>query len=368
MGIALLWSSEVVASLGLLGAAAVPALHALDGKLTAAPVAFVVLVFAAAALVALAKRWTTLLGATAAATFAQVFWLLLAASAGDRGAIADAGAFFVLLVGAALAQQRVSRAGALDGTAGSLGLAGAGLALIGSMTVFHTAPHAGIALMVAASVLAAAAIVALQIRQELVVLLGGLALAVASVGTADLLSNRSLTIAWAAEAVVLALVGMRLGETRYRIAAVVYAALALVHVLAVEAPLDLVFERSAGGYAAAVPSIAAVAVAAAAPGWRPLDDRRLGPAWPYVQLGLLTVASLAALDAVSLGVVEISFSVGHLVVTGIWAAAGLAAVVVGSRLRDQVATTTGRGPRCSLPPPCSWASLRRHSALHASET
>ena len=340
VGIALLWSSEVVAALGLLGAAAVPALHALDGDLTAAPVAFVVLVFGAAALVALRRSWTTLLGATAAATFAQVFWLLLVAAPGDWGAIADTAVFFILLVATALAQQRVSHSGSLDSSSGSLALAGAGLSLIASLTVFDTARDAGIELMVAASVLGVATVVALRVREDLAVLLGALALTVAAVGTADLLSSRSLTIVWAAEAAVLALVGMRLGETRYRIAAVVYSALALVHLLAVEAPLGLLFERT-DGYAAAVPGIAAVAIAAALAGWRPVHNVRLAPIWPYVQLTLLSVASLAALDAVSLCVVELSFTTGHLVVTAIWAAAGLAAVVAGGRLGNQVATTAG---------------------------
>jgi uncharacterized membrane protein len=47
VGVAILWSSELIAGLGLGGAAALPALYALDRDLTAGAVAFVVLVLAA---------------------------------------------------------------------------------------------------------------------------------------------------------------------------------------------------------------------------------------------------------------------------------------------------------------------------------
>jgi uncharacterized membrane protein len=287
------------------------------------------------------KRWIVLLAATAAATFAQVLWLLLVAAPGDRGAIADTAVFFVLLAGSSLAQQRVARAAMLDGLAGSLALAAAAIGLIASLTVFGPARNAGIALLAGAAVLATCAGASRRIRDELALLLGALSLALATVGTADLLSNRSLTIVWAAEAVVLAFAGMRLGETRFRIAGAVYVVLALLHAVAVEAPLDLLFRQGVSGYAAAVPTVAAVAVAAAVAGWRVPKSGPLAQAWAYAQLILFAVALLAALDAVALGIVDVSFDVGHVVVTGIWAVAGLAAVVIGTRLRNAPAATGG---------------------------
>ncbi len=343
VAVAIRWSSEPVAWLGLLGAAAVPALHALDGELGAGAVAFVLLVFSAAAAVSLRERWPLLLGATGIAAFAQVLWLMLVATEGDAGAIGVAGAFFALLLLAALAQQRLGGAEELDELAGSLALAAGGLALIASLALFARQAHAGAELMAAAGVVALATGAALRVRGELAVLLGGIALTLAAVGTADLLSNRSLTLVWAAESILLTGVGIRLREARFRLAGLVYVLAALVHALAVEAPLGLVFDRHAGSYAAAIPSVAALAVAAAAAAWREPEAEWLRARWAGLRAALVALAVLAALDAVSLGLVEVSFRRGHAVVSGVWALVALVAVVVGCRRRSDLLTVAGFG-------------------------
>jgi uncharacterized membrane protein len=341
VAVAVVWSSELVAGLGLLGAAAVPALHALDGTLSASAVGFVVLVLAAAAVVSLHQRWPVLLGATAVATSLQTLWLLLSSEAGDAGTIAVAGALFGVLLLAALGQQRVSEAASLDRLGGSLALGAAGIALIGSLTAFASAPHAGIALLVSAAVVAVSGVAAYRMSRDLTTLLGGITLALAAVGTADLLSNRSLTLAWAAESIALGLLGIRLGQPRFRLAALAYVPLALLHALAVEAPLGRLFDDAATSYTSGVPSIAAVGLAAAVVAWPDLELQWTANAWPVIRGALAALSALLVVDAASLLVVAVSFRVGHTIATGMWAVVALAAIAAGARRKNEIVTTAG---------------------------
>jgi len=341
VAVAIRWRSEIIAWLGVLGAAAVPALHAIDGNLSPAAVGFVVLVFAAAVAVSLRQRWSALLGATAAVTYAQMLWLLLTVDTGDTGATAVAAAFFALLLMSALGQQRVSGEKQLDTLAASLAGGATGLAIISSITLFGYDAQAGVLLLVAGAALVACAVAAFRLCRDLAVLMGGLALVLAALATADLLSRGSLSIAYAAEAVVLAVVSARLREPRFRIAALAYLALALAHTIVVEAPLGLLFDDAATSYVRAVPSLVAVAVAALFVAWGDLPWKQVADVWRAVRAALVGVATLLLLDAVSLVVVEISFSVGHVIVTAIWACAGLAAVALGARFREPAATNAG---------------------------
>src|SRR5207253_1853256 len=62
------------------------------------------------------------------------------------------------------------------------------------------------------------------------------------VGVADLLSGPTLAIAWAAEAAVLAWLARRIDEPRYQLASLAYLAAAVVHALALDAPLRRLYE------------------------------------------------------------------------------------------------------------------------------
>jgi hypothetical protein len=97
--------------------------------------------------------------------------------------------------------------------------------------------------------------------------------------------------------------------------------------------------RPASG--AVCPSLVAVALAAAVVAWRDLEVRWIPGAWPVVRGALATLAALLVLDAVSLLVVDVSFRIGHTVVTGIWAAVALGAVALGARRKNEIVTTAG---------------------------
>ena len=103
----------------------------------------------------------------------------------------------------------------------------------------------GIALLASALVNGALAAVFFRRSRDLASLLWATALALAAVGTAQLLSEATLTVAWAAEAAVLAWLAERLREPRFRIAALAWLALALLHSLAFDAPVSLLFHETA---------------------------------------------------------------------------------------------------------------------------
>ena len=77
LAVSLLWSSEIVAGLGLVGAMAVPAFLVLQGGLTTTGTAFVAVVFAAAAVTAAREEWPALLVVSVAVSVAQAGALVL---------------------------------------------------------------------------------------------------------------------------------------------------------------------------------------------------------------------------------------------------------------------------------------------------
>jgi uncharacterized membrane protein len=209
----------------------------------------------------------------------------------------------------------------------------------------------GVALLASALANAVLAAVLLRRGRDLASLLWATALALAAVGTAQLVSGATLTIAWAAEAAVLAWLAERLPEARFRIAALCWLALALLHALAFDAPVSLLFRETAHP-ASALPSLVALVAAAALVAWLPADfEREPGAGWaafvvnaalglrPQTRLVLCAVAGLLAVDAASLALLELvpSWSWGHVAVTGLWGAIAVGLLLGGLRVAGVVA-------------------------------
>lgn len=180
---------------------------------------------------------------------------------------------------------------------------------------------------------------ALQGRQfELQTLLGAAAFGTLAMGIADALADGSLTYVWAAVAAALAVVARRVNEERLEAGALAYLALALAHALAVEAPLSRVFEASFHP-ATGIPSLAAIAAAAVVIGATAIRRREA-----EVRIGCFALAGLLAVEMVSLallegyarwwnGGIDVAFEHGQVALTGLWTAAGVAAVAAGLRRR-----------------------------------
>jgi uncharacterized membrane protein len=263
--VAVRWKSQVIAAIGLLGAALAPALQALDTDMTWESAAFAVIVLVAVGAVTVTRAWHELLIVASVVVGAQVEWLV-ADSWRDvaAGTLAVSAAFVLSLLGIAVARQLAARSTQLDPVALSYALASFGAALLVSVQLFETRTDRGIALLVAAAVWAVV-FAALQWRRmpDLALVVGTSALALAAVGTADLLSDAALTIAWAAEAIVLAFLARQLGDARLQTLGIAYAALAAVSALATDGRPDLLFDESADQLPGVLPLASAAAAAIA---------------------------------------------------------------------------------------------------------
>jgi uncharacterized membrane protein len=357
---ALAWSSELVAGLGLVGASLAPAAVGLQsGDLTAAGTAFAALVFAGAALVAVARRWQPLLIVATAASLPQAAVLVGQADPTDSAVVAVAAAFGLLYLAAGIALQRRFRVAALTPlpvTLVSISASFAGSAAVASFT----GSGEGWALLAVAAVCGAvaAAFFARERGRELSALLGAVGLAILAFALADLLSGPALAMAWAADAAVLAWLARRLDEVRYQLASLTYLSATLVHALALDAPPRQLYVPNAYPAAGALAFVgAALAAGVVAYYCRPWTSARralgiLAPFQPALAgfrrsqalwrsatgwtgaLAGLYASSLAVLGIaqwLSAGGVNLTFQWGHVAVAGLWGIAALTVLYAGLR-------------------------------------
>ena len=355
---ALAWSSELIAGLGLIGATVAPAAVGLqNGELSSAGTAFAALVFAGTAIVALGKRWQVLLAIGVAVTIPQVAVLVGQASPTEWDVVSVAAALWLLYLAAALGLQLRFASPDLAPLPSSLILLSAVFAG-GVATAQFTGTDEGWMLLGVAAVYAAIAAVAFpkRIHRDLSALLAAVGLGLVAVGLADLVSGPTLTIAWAAEAAILAWLARRINEPRYQLASFAYLAAALLHTILLDAPLHRLYQAgehpARGGLAlvgiALAGSIAtyycrpweSVRASAGILAWlEPMLDafRRSQDLWREV---VGWVSALAALYAASLGLlglaewiaadeVEAAFEWGHVAVIGLWSAVALGTLAAG---------------------------------------
>ncbi len=364
LAVSLFWRNQLVAGIGLLGAMVTPALLIFDTGLTTVGTGFVALVLAAAAAVAVVLRWRHLLVAAAIVGAPQAMVLFADRGRPDAALLVLATVFSLVYLAAGLGWHARTGGDAIDAVVSSFVIGSAGFAFYAAHALFAGGSDVGrgIDLLAFAAGYGAlgAAFFARRSTRDLGVMLVALALALAAVGVADVLSAGSLTYVWAAETVVLAWLARRLREIRFQVAALAYLALGLIHALAVEAPVSRLFEVS-DHPGAGIPSLGALALASAAVAlwttdWPP-DGLRQGPfarlaavldAVRERQTALgIAAASLAGalcVDAISLalleaysrwwpGVAESRFDHGHVALTGLWSAAAVVAVALGLRRR-----------------------------------
>lgn len=363
--VSLAWESELVAAFGLMGAMAVPATLAFQGGLQEIGTAFVAVVFAGTAALAVRERWWRMLQVAAVVSAPQA--LAQIAEAGDphTSIVVLAATFWLLYAGAGLAYQ-LTLGPALAGSSasfliGSAVFAGASAALLYGDR--HGGLHQGIALLVASVVYGALAVALFRRAREAATLLWVLALALGAVGLAEALTGSSLTYAWAAEAAILAWLAGRVGDARFRVASLVYLSLALLHAIAFEASPDHLFEvvrHPAKGAPAALAVALAALIFARTKG--PAEDpqskgilRVLDPLLGFlrsrtrdVKMTLFASAAVLAGYSASLGILELAeavwpgsslvtpFEWGHVAITAVWSLGGVVAVLAALRKRSEL--------------------------------
>ena len=366
VGLSLLWSSEMVAGLGLVGALLVPIPIAWGDGVTTTGTGFVVVMFAAAAAVSVFKRWETLLSASAIVVIPQVLALAWHQHGhASAGALAVAAAGSAVLLGAGIGLH-LRGGDEIEPFQATTMLAAAALAGFSTALLFRDQRHEGYALLSVAVIYAVASIPCfLRLkRRDLGFLLCAIALAVGAIAVADILSGASLGIVWAAEAAVLAWLAGRIRDLRVQLASLVYLVLAIGHVLLIDTPPNHLFVERAHP-AEGVASLLAVSVACAVfavrcgSGW---SERRPGGVFGVVdpvleamratqaelRFAFAWLAGLGALYAASLGLLELpgTFEWHQVAVTALIAFVPLALLVAGLLLPSrpvQLAAALGLG-------------------------
>jgi uncharacterized membrane protein len=369
VAVALAWDAEAIAGLGLIGAMAMPVLLLGDtGGPTRLGTAFTVIALGACATLGVARAWRRQLGVAAVLAACEALGLFLWHDL-SASLLILAGSVWAIYLAAGIAWQLVRGGSRVGATASTFVVGSVGFAWASVAALFQNEPHAhrGFALLACAGAYGALAAGLYRVRRDLAVLLGALGLAVGALAAAEILSNGTLTYAWAAEAAALAVAARVLRERRFQLVALGYLALATVHALATEAQLDRLFVPSAHP-AGGVPSLAALAVAAmiVAHAARFADDgaadegvfRFVRPAVEAlrehpgrVRGSLLVLAGLLLADAGGrttllaaqhtwIGV-EHAFANGHVAVTALWSAAALGLTLVGLLLRLRPALYAG---------------------------
>jgi Predicted membrane protein (DUF2339) len=350
LAVSLVWSEEIVAGFGLVGAMLVPATLVFQGGLQEIGTAFVAIVFAASAVVAVRERWWQMLQVAALVSVPQALAQIAQASTPHAGIVALATAFWLLYLAAGLAFQL--RLGPALASAPASFLTGGALFAGVSAALLYDGMHQGIALLVVASVYVALAAALFRRVREAALLVGLLGLAALAVGVAQVLSGSSVTYAWAAEAALLAWLTGRTRDSRFQLPALAYLALAVGHALVFEASPNHFF-RNVHHPASGAPALLAPAAAAAAFGL----VRRSWPAHPLkgvlrcldpvlrglerhertVDAAVFSLAGVLTTYAASLAILALAgFQSGHVVVTGVWSLAGLIAVAAGLQRRSAV--------------------------------
>ena len=340
--LAIAWSSQILAGLALVGAAAAPALIALDDKPSWPGTAFALLVLVAAIVVASPRRWLWLDAVVAVVSGVQVVWLAAAASDNNTGAVAIGCAAALVFLAAAIAWQAYGSE--LDAPATSFALAGGAFALYDPRIVLTDDRRTGVVLAVLAVVFGAAAFGAGRRWRELGWTIGAVALLLGGVAVAFLVSGRSLTIVWAIEAAVLAALARRLGTLRFEAAALAYLGAAAVHSVALEvAPhwpssvYDVPRGSAAGLFVLAASSLAVGLLQPESPAVSPSSGiaAALDPFWAAlararIEIRLL-LASAGAIVLVAGLAAVLSGRWLTIAVAGLAVVAGVAAFVFGER-------------------------------------
>jgi uncharacterized membrane protein len=323
--LALRWDSRTLAGLGILGALATPVL-VLDDVSTAT-LAYVAVALAASTGVLVRRRWGWLAVGALVVTAPQL--ALWSADAGAGELVVFALAFWALYVGGALGYElRVSgarprrsstvlvlAAGAIAGAVGYAGLAadageGAAQAFVGGLAAAHLV--AGLAALRSPRVARQIALILLAGA----VTLGDLAFGLAADGAV-------VSLGWAASAVLLALLARlsRDDADVLRVGVAAQTGLALLHVLAFDAPPGLV--GGAGDATAGLVAIGSVGMAAFVAARLLGDERHARSILDVVAMLALAYGSAVALEGTAL--------------TTAWALETLALARLAAHERDRVA-------------------------------
>jgi hypothetical protein len=354
VAIAVRWSSMLVGSVGILGALAAPMLVGTTNE--PGSIAFVALALAASVGVLLWQRWDWLaLGAFAVSAPQLISWIhetgFLVLFEGERNpteptllVLAVLAGFWVLYAAAAFGYELRSRgeeslpvSSWLLLLCSSVFVVGAGCIVIGGDS--STALNAWIFGFAAAHFLLGGAAIQFGVHREIGSLLIGGGIALGSFGLANAFDGPTLVAVWSALAAALAFMATRVDRgyapglsdaQRLLLVAFGFLALAIMHVLAVEAPPNAIAEGvdDPGSSLVAIICCAAAALAC----WHfggELAPKGATAAGFVGAAALVYCGSVLIIDMIGANDTGESREIGQAWLSAFWAATGLGAVIWG---------------------------------------
>ncbi len=363
--LAVRWSSLLVGSVGMLGALAAPMLVGTAGE--GGSIAFVALALAASVGVLLWQRWNWLaLGAFAVSAPQLLAWIWETGFISIEGeptpsepvllVLAVLAGFWVLYAAAAFGyelrsreEERLPVSSWLLLLCGSVFVVGAGAIVLDGEPAL--AMNAWIFGFAAVHFLLGAVAIRFGVHREIGSLLTAGGIGLATFGLANAFDGPILVAAWSAAAAALAFLATRVDRTespalsdaeRLSIAAFGFLGLALVHVLAVEAPPYAIAEgvEDLGSALLAIGCCAGAALAC----WywcRELESTSATVAGFLAAAGFVYLGSILIIDAIGADESGQAREIGQAWLSAFWAATGLGAVVWGMVRRSPKARLGG---------------------------
>ncbi|MEP7334595.1 MAG: DUF2339 domain-containing protein, partial [Actinomycetota bacterium] len=342
-GIAVAWSSQILAGLALVGAAAAPGFFALDDEATWPGTAFALVILIATIVLASPRRWLWLVALVALIATVEVAALAATGPDDDVGAIAVGCVGAFTLLAAAISWQAYGGR-EIDGPSASFALAGAGLALFCPFLLLTEDRPLGTLLVALALGFGVTALGVGRRWRDLGWTIGAGALLLGGVGVAFLVSGRSLTVTWAIEAAVLAALAWKLRAVRFEAASLVYLAAAAVHSLAIEifpnSPVEAIDVPRGAAVGLFVLAAAALAIGLLQPE-KPSGEASSGiaagldPLWKSItrkRVEIRAVLAIGSATALTAGFAAVlTGRTLTIVVAAIAAGAGIAAFMLGER-------------------------------------
>ena len=335
MAVAVRWSAPIVAGLGLVGALLAPVL--LDAGASGESLLFMAIALSASTGVLLWQRWDWLAAISFVVSVPQlVSWLGENYEEHLGRALVVLALFWLLYVVAAIGYELRVPIAQLRASSAMLLLANAMLVSAAGylMLRYGGGPDEAETGWVIALALVHIGLGAFGFRGRMSNEIGAgliaVGLGLSAIGLGLAVSGPALVVAWTVEAVVLAWVARRTGEWRAVVGVGAFLALALMHVLAFEAPPDALLV-GVDNLADALVGIATVAAGAfAVSRLQEREERKEGVMLDVVGLALLVyLPSVAIVDTWTTGDASDPGQTAQLLLSAFWSATGLAAIVYG---------------------------------------
>jgi len=339
------WNSQEIAGIGIVGSLLAPVF--VDAGTHTSSLVFMTIALLAAIGVVVRNGWAWLAVAAYAVSLPQVAsWLYAEHDSRLWLTLVVATAFWLLYVAAAIGHELRAPTETLRFSSASLLFVNASVTAAGGWWLIDDAGHhaganAWLFALAAAHAVLGTLVLGSRAGREVGLLLYGVAAMLTGAACAVALHGPALVAAWWVEAVVLAWLGRRTNTPgRGLVGALLFAALATLHVLVFEVPPDSLayglhsIPVAIGAVGLVLVALAGIAVAYRDDGWEEL-------AWAGAALTLyLTSALVVDLAGAHEGYAT---QTSQLVLSGFWAVLGFAAIVVGLVRRKRALRFGGLG-------------------------